>query len=193
MDATPSLPQLQRSLDRLRWMVVGLAVLVAALAAATSWLALQRHAPMHVDALTTHRLQVLDDRGVVRVEITQDGAADGRRSRAAGLTVFDRTGAERGGFTTYDDGGVGIALDAPLGKGEDHLRDRLGLTVNAEGSSQLLLSDNLTRGVVRLRAEGDGGGGLDTFEWDMQGNVLQTRTITFDGDQRTRQPIGEPQ
>ena len=190
MDDTPTLPQLQQSLRRLRGMVAGLAVLVAALAAATIWLALQRHAPLHVDALTTHRLQVLDDRGVVRVEITQDGPADGRRSRAAGLTVFDRTGAERGGFVTYDDGGVGIALDAPEGTG-DPMRDRVGMMVDADGSSAVLLRDNLTRGVVRLRAQADGGGGVDLFKWDMDRHILHTRTLGHDGEERSQAPFGQ--
>ena len=191
MDDTPTLPQLQRSLRRMHWMIVGLFVLVAALAAATTWLALQRHAPLHVDALTTRRLQVLDDRGVVRVEITQDGSEDGRRSRAAGLLIFDRTGAERGGISTFDDGSASLALDAPVGRGEARVRDRAGLRVDADGSSQLLLTDNLTRGVVRLRAQGEGGGGVDLFKWDMERHILQTRTLSHDGEELSQAPFGQ--
>lgn len=189
MDDTPTLPHLQRSLQRLQRVVAGLAVLVATLAATTLWLLLQRQSPLHIDELTTRRLQVLDDRGIVRVEISQSAMNDGRRSRPAGLLIFDRTGAERGGFTTYDDGGVGIALDAPVGRGEAPLRDRIGLTVDADGSSQVLLTDNQTRGVVRLRANGEGGGGLDLFKWDMDKHILHTRTFAHDGEEHSQAPF----
>ncbi|HBS56855.1 MAG TPA: hypothetical protein DEA38_14160 [Stenotrophomonas sp.] len=191
MDDSPALPRLQRSLRRLQWLVAGLALLVATLAATTLWLLLQRQAPLHIDELTTRRLQVLDDRGIVRVEISQAAMNDGRRSRSAGLLIFDHTGAERGGFTTYDDGGVGIALDAPVGRGEAPLRDRIGLTVDADGSSQVLLTDNQTRGVTRLRANGEGGGGVDLFQWDMDEGILHTRTLTHDGEESSQAPFGQ--
>lgn len=183
---------LRQSLRRLQWSVAVLAALVLLLAIATAWLAVHRPHPLDIDAISTRQLQVLDDKGIVRVQIGQDGTDTGRYSRSAGLLIFDATGAERGGIGTFDDGSAAIALDAPSGIGEEAFRDRAGMRVEPDGSSQILLTDNLTRGVVRLRAHGDGGGGLDTFKWDMQGKVMHTRSTTFDGDERTQQPIGEP-
>lgn len=189
MDDTPSLPQLQQSLRRLHWLVAGLSVLLLGLAAVTAWLLSQRDAPLHVNRLSTRQLQVLDEHGVVRVEIGQDSAEDGRRSRAAGILIFDASGAERGGLSTFEDDSVALALDAPKGQGEDRWRDRAGLRVDADGSAQLLLTDNLTRGAVRLHSKGTGGGGLDTFKWDMSSGTLHTRTLTFDGDERSQRPF----
>ncbi len=83
MDEAPSLPQLQQSLRRLHWLVAGLSMLLLGLAAVTAWLLSQRDAPLHVDHLSTRQLQVLDEHGVVRVEIGQDSAEDGRRAPRA--------------------------------------------------------------------------------------------------------------
>ncbi|AWH18191.1 hypothetical protein C1922_13225 [Stenotrophomonas sp. ZAC14D2_NAIMI4_7] len=191
MDDSPTLPQLHRALRRLHWLVASLALLLVPMAATIAWLVMQGHTPMHIDELTTRRLQVLDDRGTVRVEISQDDMDDGRRSRSAGLLIFDATGAERGGIATFDDGAASLALDAPIGRGEAPVRDRIGLMVDAEGASQILLTDNQTRGVVRLRANGEGGGGVDLFKWDMGKGMLHTRTLTHDGEESSHAPFGK--
>ncbi|MFG6086337.1 hypothetical protein ACEU0C_003782 [Stenotrophomonas indicatrix] len=186
MDDTPTLPRLQQSLRRLQYLVAALATLLLVLAGMTGWLLLQRNAPLHADSISTQRLQVLDDRGVVRVQIGQDANDGDRRSRSAGLLIFDRSGVERGGLSTFEDGSTALALDAPLGMGDARWRDRAGLRVDADGSAQLLLTDNLTRGVVRLHSKGSGGGGMDTFRWDMSNGTLHTRTLTYDGDERSQ-------
>ena len=134
------------------------------------------------------RVTVVDDQGVTRVTIGQDPADTQRMSRAAGITLYDSTGTERGGMSTYDDNSVGLALDAPAGVGSP-MRDRIGMKVYPTGSAQLLLIDNQTRGVVRLRLnpgnEGPASGGVDLFSWEP--DTLKTRTITFEGETRAEQ------
>ena len=82
---------------------------------------------------------------------------------------------------------------APVGKGEDHLRDRLSLRVDADGAAQVLLTDNLTRGIVGLLSDGAGNGGVETYRWDMGAKLIHRRYITFDQDERQERPLGEPQ
>ncbi len=82
---------------------------------------------------------------------------------------------------------------APVGKGEDHLRDRLSLRVDADGAAQVLLTDNLTRGIVGLLSDGAGNGGVETYRWDMGAKLIHRRYITFDLDERQERPLGEPQ
>jgi hypothetical protein len=55
--------------------------------------------------------------GTRRIVLGPDAAEAGRRSHAAGITVHDRTGAERGGFGTMEGGAVTFAMDAPVGVG----------------------------------------------------------------------------
>lgn len=57
-----------------------------------------------------------------------------------------------------DDGGVVLALDAPIGVGSP-MRDRLGLMVNPDGASHVMLLDNSTRAVAKLQSDGRGGVG----------------------------------
>ena len=89
----------------------------------------------------TRRLVVVDDEGRERVRIDQDPKNSDRRSRAAGLTVFDGTGTERGGFTTFDDGSVVFSMDAPRGVGAP-MRDRIGLMVYPDGGTYINMLDN---------------------------------------------------
>src|SRR2546422_22823 len=126
--------------------------------------------------LRTKRLVVVDDSARVRVILGQDAANTQRRSRAAGLTIFDRTGAERGGLSTMDDGSVVFGMDAPEGVGSP-MRDRIGLLVGPDGASYVMLLDNSTRAVAKLQSDGQGGGGVQVFSWDMRRHLVRIRTV----------------
>ena len=128
------------------------------------------------------RFELVDDRGVVRVSMGQDPKDTQRRARSAGITVHDGTGAERGGFATFDDGSVVFAMDAPTGVGSP-MPDRLGLRVDSDGSSHVLLIDNETRGVAKLYSDGKGGGGVQVFDWDLPAKKVRVKTLGFHGEQ----------
>jgi hypothetical protein len=143
------------------------------------------------DEVRTRRLVVVDDAGRPRVEISQDPKTTQRRSRSAGLRVLDSTGKERGGFGTFDDQSVVLAMDAPRGVGNP-MPDRIGLRVDADGSSHVMLLDNQTRAVAMLVSDGKGGGGVQVYKWDMDAKQIHIRTVTYDGDQRETTPMGPP-
>ena len=193
MDVVEPMEALRTSVRRLTLLTLALGVLVAGLAVAVIALSMAPRGTLTVDELRAHRIVVLDDQGVMRVEMGQDAVDAGRRSRTAGVWLYDAKGDERGGMATHGDGLVGLALDAPVGKGEDHLRDRLSLRVDAEGAAQVLLTDNMTRGIVGLLSDGTGNGGVETYRWDMDANLIHRRYITFDLDERQQRPLGEPQ
>ena len=177
---------LERSVRRTR---LAVAVLGLILAAATGVQFLYRPARIS-DEVRTRRLSVVDDAGRVRVEIAQDPVNTDRRARSAGLRVFDKTGHERGGLSTFDDGSVVFAMDAPHGVG-DPMPDRIGLMVYPDGSTHLNMLDNWTRAVARLYTEADGGGGVQVLKWDMDAKQIHFRTLTYDGDVREAKPFGE--
>ena len=172
------LATLERSLRRTRLLAGGLAVCVGGLA-----LVGFAGQPQTAPELRTRRLVVVDDSGVVRAVLGQDSAATQRRSRSAGLLVFDRTGQERGGFTTMDDGSVVLALDAPRGVGAA-MPDRIGLVVAPDGAADVRLLDNQTRAVARLQSDGRGGGGVQVFKWDLPRHQVHVRTETYNGSLR---------
>lgn len=150
--------------------------------------------PLHAAHLITERLELRDDHRVPRLLIEQDPPGTGRQSRTTGITLYDRHGHERGGLVTYDDDRVGLALDAGVGAGyDDSLRDRLGLSVSADGAASVVLTDNLTRGVVRLHSDGDGGGGVQTMKWDLEARRIHLRTCTYGGEVLSEQAFGEPE
>ena len=140
--------------------------------------------------LRTRRLVVVDDEGRERVRIDQDAKNSERRSRSAGLTVFDSTGTERGGFSTFDDGSVVFSMDAPRGVGAP-MRDRIGLMVYPDGGTYINMLDNQTRAVARLYTEADGHAGVQVLKWDMDAKQIHVRSLTYDGDQRETVPIGQ--
>jgi hypothetical protein len=88
-----------------------------------------------------------------------------------------------------DDGSVVFALDAPAGVGAP-LPDRLGLVVYADGSAHVMLLDNQTRAVAKLRSDGKGGGGVEVFKWDMENKRVHTKRFTYDGEQTRERPLG---
>jgi hypothetical protein len=76
-----------------------------------------------------------------------------------------------------------MALDAPMGVGSP-MRDRIGLVVNPDGSSHVMLIDNETRAVAKLHSDGKGGGGVQVFKWEESPSVVRIRTLTYDGERR---------
>ena len=183
-DLEARIAHLERSLRRTRF-----AAAIAPLVLLVTVGARPAERPMGIqDELITRRLVVLDEAGRPRVVIAQDPKDSQRRSRAAGLTLFDSTGAERGGFTTYDDGGIGLGMDAPSGVGAA-MGERLSLWVGPDGAADVLLLDNLTRAVAMLHSAGNGDGGVQVFKWDMEGKKIHIRTVVYDGDRHETVPM----
>lgn len=177
---------LERSLRRTRFATVAAGLgLAASVGFATAW-----HPAGVSDEVRTRRLVVVDDEGRTRVVAGQDPKDTQRRSRAAGLTIHDNHGTERGGFGTMEDGSVVFGMDAPAGVG-DPMPDRIGLVVYPDGSAHVMLLDNQTRAVAKLQSDGDGGGGVQVFKWDMEAGRIHVRTVTYDGDRRETKPMGE--
>jgi len=86
--------QLERSLRRIKLLAfVALLALLVAIGAAFRTVQVQVS-----DEVRTHRLAVVDGKGRIRAVLGEDEANVGRVSRASGLTLYDTTGAERGGF-----------------------------------------------------------------------------------------------
>lgn len=77
-----------------------------------------------VESLRVAELVVIDGNGVERVRIggnLPDAVIDGKRiprgSKAAGVMLYDRTGQERGGYVTWDEGdNIGLTLDGRKGQ-----------------------------------------------------------------------------
>lgn len=178
---------LERSLQRARATAVAVGLVVVGLIGVQC----AREPPNASEELRTRRLVVVDDEGQVRVEIAQDSKDTDRRARSAGLRVFDNTGHERGGLATFDDGSVVFAMDAPNGIGAP-MPDRLGLTVSPDGSADVMLIDNQTRAVVKLVSDGTGGGGVQTFKWDMGAKQIHVKTLTYDGEHNEVLAMGPP-
>lgn len=113
--------------------------------------------------MTLRKLTIVDDQGRPRIVLAQDPADTQRRSRAAGMTIYDEKGSER---------------------------DRAGLVVGPQGQASFMLIDNQTRGVVRLQSDGDGKGGLQLFKWDMKAKRVHVKTLTFDGEEIATEELG---
>src|SRR5690606_3403751 len=126
---TDRIAALERRLRRTQGALVALT-----LAAAGAIMAAQADKPAAtppadvVDEVRTRKLVVVDDAGVARITIGQDAPGTQRRSRAAGITIRDQHGHERGGMGTMDDGSAVLALDAPAGVGSE-MPDRAGIAV----------------------------------------------------------------
>lgn len=104
---TPSLPALEQRIDRLerelRWS--RLALLVAGIVLVAGFI--PRQVP---DLIQTHRIQVLDDRGQVRIDLKHD-------AEETGLFVMDGEGDRRIGAAQFAHGGGGFALHGPGQRG----------------------------------------------------------------------------
>ena len=184
-DLEERIVRLERSVRRARIVACGVGFALVTLAAARC----SNRAPAVLDIVQARKIVLVDDEGRPRVELAQDPKDTDRRARSAGLRVFDGTGHERGGFATFDDGSVVFAMDAPYGVG-DPMPDRIGLLVDSDGASHVMLLDNQTRAVAKLASDGQGGGGVQVFRWDMEAKQIQVRTVTYDGDQHETMPFG---
>lgn len=132
------------------------------------------------DQITARRIAVVDDRGIERVVIGQDSEAR-THGRSAALWIYDDTGAERGGFGTFENGQASFALDAPVGVGAA-TRDRLGLVVSKDGAASIQLNNNDTGVPVRMVTDSEGGGGLELIAFDHAERKAHIRRLTYAGD-----------
>jgi hypothetical protein len=181
MSGTPieqRIAQLETSLRRMRF-----AAAAAGMLAVTGLLAIGMvdDQPRKPDQITAAKLTIVDEKGRPRVVISEDPTDTQRRSRSAGITIYDDQGSERGGFGTMADGSVVFAMDAPAGVGSP-MRDRLGLYVGKAGQAHIMLIDNETRGVAKLYSDGSGGGGVQVFKWHDDAKKVDIKTFTFEGE-----------
>ena len=175
VDLEHRLHVLERSVVRSHRSLLALGLVAAALAGCLTWEHLSiRH------GFTTHALRLADDTGAVRLTLGEDGAAVDRRSRATGITLFDGTGAERGGMSTFSDGSAVIALDAPTGKGVP-MPDRVGMMVDPNGHSTVMVIDNDGNEAVTLRAA-DHGGDIRLYAPTDDAKTAKVRHLTVGGD-----------
>lgn len=133
------------------------------------------------------KITVVDQDGQRRLLLGSD-YAEGRISKAAGIFLFDNTGAERGGITTMEDGSAVIALDAPLGVGSP-MRDRLGMKVYSNGAAAISIINNQTGIPVRLISDADGTGGVEFIDYDLEARMAIIKRISFNGETTTEQSL----
>jgi hypothetical protein len=131
------------------------------------------------DEIKARRIALVDSRGVERVVLGED--AGRQHGRSAGVLIFDETGAERGGFGTFENGQASMALDAPVGVGSA-MRDRLGLIVSRNGGASVQLNNNDTGVPVRLVADAAGGGGVELIEFDHAERKARIKRLTYAGE-----------
>ena len=162
---------LERNARRGRMMAATMFALGASLALIGTTVA-QPEAPI-VPEIRTHKLTVVDSEGRTRVQIAEDPADHKRNARAAGLTIYDITGHERGGIGTMADGSAAVALDAPHGVGH-RMRDRAGIKVGPDGSAMIVTISNLF-------SKGEEGR-LELSRSDAAADQVTTRVITQGGD-----------
>ena len=185
------LHQLELRIDRLeasrrRWRGGALGALVALSAlVGIGW---TRQAEIS-DEVRTRKLVVVDENDVPRVVIAQDPNDTQRRSRACGIVINDKTGAERFGVGVMEDDTVNMGFDAAAGVGHP-MRDRVAIGVRPDGSGYVMLINNDTKVPVRLVADGDTskGGGIEFLDYDRANSKVIIRRISFDDDRKTDVP-----
>ncbi|MCD9031989.1 hypothetical protein LDO32_09675 [Luteimonas sp. Y-2-2-4F] len=144
--------RLERTQRRLAGWLALASLMLAAAIAALAWLAAR---PSGGGSLQVSELVVTDPQGVARVRIggdLPDAIIEGRRvprgSKAAGVMLYDRSGQERGGYVTWDEGdNIGLTLD---GRGGQNAL----FVAGPDGSAALQLWHG--DGLIELRADGDG-------------------------------------
>ena len=165
--------RLQKQLTRLQMVTVamgaGLAVVLVTGAARD---------PVQ-DEIKARRIALVDARGVERVVLGED--AGRQHGRSAAVWIYDETGAERGGFGTFENGQASMALDAPVGVGAA-MRDRLGLIVSSNGGASIQLNNNDTGVPVRLVTDPAGGGGVELIEFDHAERKARIKRLSYAGE-----------
>ena len=172
---TTEILHLKRQVARLQ---VGMIILAAGATAVLVGGAVA-NAPVS-EEIRARRIAVVDDNGVERIVLGQDAEAR-RHGRSAALWIYDRTGAERGGFGTFENGQASLAIDAPEGVGVSP-RDRLGLRVTETGEASIMVLNNDTGVPVRMIADGDHGGGLEFLECRRAEQIIRIRRLAADGE-----------
>ena len=104
-----------------------------------------------------------------------------QHGRSAALWIFDETGAERGGMGTFENGQASLAFDAPVGVGDQRVRDRLGMVVDANGEASIRLNNNDTGVPVRLVTD-ETGGGLELIEFNHDTKTAHIKRLTYAGE-----------
>jgi hypothetical protein len=160
--------------------------------------------------IVVSRLTLVDDAGQKRLVLGQDAKDVNRISRGAGMWVYDKTGFERGGFSTMDDNSVVMAMDAPRGVGGPML-DRLGLKVYPNGTASIMLigndmhapvtltTDEKSGAVIMLQGKDTGvpvrlivdekGGGLELIGYDMPNKKALIKRIDYKGETKSEAPL----
>jgi hypothetical protein len=178
---------LERRLRRTQLGALGLVALVVTAAAGGRSEPTQKDV---VESIRARSIQIVDDEGHVRIALGQDPKDTQRRSRACGLTIRDKTGAERGGMSTFDDMSVVLALDAPHGVGNS-MPDRVAMGVDPDGSSHVMIIDNQTLVPVRLASDAAGGGGLEFIGYDFEKKIATVKRTSFGGESQREVPLGD--
>ncbi len=102
-------------------------------------------------------------------------------SRAAGVTLYDNTGTERGGMATMANGRVAFGLDAPHAVAGDKVSDRAGMMVDGKGHAMFAIMDNAGTPVVLMQS-GDKNGAMQVIAASPDSKGLQVRTLGVKGD-----------
>jgi hypothetical protein len=188
MSTQPSLEERVRLLERKsrRERALLAALVVAGLCGAAT---VQESRPS-TDTLTARHLLIQDSQGRTRIHLGEDPPDTQRRSRACGVQLLDATGAERFGVGTMKDLSVVLGLDSPHGVG-DPMRDRIGLSVEPDGSASITLIDNRTLIPVRLVSEAGGGGGVEFIDYDFEQRKATITRLNSKGESRSEVPLGE--
>lgn len=140
----------------------------------------QQQENVRVHTLTAEKIVLLDGEGRIRIIIGEDPEDAQRRSRAFGITLFDKSGVERAGINTMEDQSVVLGMDAPTGVGAS-MRDRIGLVVEPDGSARIDLINNQTKIPVRLVSDTDGTGGVEFYEYDLEAREVKITRLNHSG------------
>lgn len=126
--------------------------------------------------IRVHHLYAVDDAGTVRVRIGEDPAGGNRKSRVAGVVVYDTTGVERGGMAAMANGSVAVGLDAQRSE-KGVPRDRIGMMVDSKGNTMFVLEDGQGAPIVTAKGAAANGGTLQVSQATPDGKQLQVRTL----------------
>lgn len=140
------------------------------------------------DEIKARRIALVDSRGVERIVMGED--AGRQHGRSAAMWIFDESGAERGGMGTFENGRASMAFDAPVGVGDQRMRDRVGMAVDAKGAASIQLNNNDTGVPIRLVTDEAGGGGLELIQFDHQTKTAHIKRLSYAGETIREVPFG---
>ncbi|MCD9007132.1 hypothetical protein LDO31_12975 [Luteimonas sp. XNQY3] len=158
--------------------VIALGMLCLLPVATSLFLLLRPAAPTTtLDTLRVSELVVIDPAGTERVRLSgdmPDAVIEGRRidrgSAAAGVMLYDRTGQERGGYVTWDEGdNIGLTLDGRAGQ-------NALFVAGPDGSTSLQIWHG--QQALDLRADANGARLSHSINGRMQLQVPQIGTLS---------------